>query len=254
MRVRAPGTGPADEGHRSSGVDSRIEPVVAAMAGGEQEQLGWFEYDLGTDTWTWSETLFQIHGFEPGEIVPSTAVFVSHKHPEDRVHTDEVLAAVLATGEPFCCRHRIITSRQQVRTVVTIGQGTLDETGAVTRVTGYFVDITDAALQASRHAIQEAVDNSAAARAQIEQAKGALMVVQGVSADDAFAVLKWHSSHANIKIRDLCQQIVDSIQRPLEPGDTANQRLSRLLTDVVTSSRPAERRLAESPARPRLDR
>ncbi|MEP6980614.1 MAG: PAS and ANTAR domain-containing protein [Nakamurella sp.] len=228
-------------------MDSRIEPVVAAMAGGEQEQLGWFEYDLATDGWTWSATLFQIHGFEPGEIVPSTAVFVSHKHPDDRVHTDEVLAAVLATGEPFCCRHRIITSRQEVRTVVTIGQGTLDDAGQVTKVTGYFVDITDAAMQVSRHAIQEAVASSAAARAQIEQAKGALMVVQGVSSDDAFAVLKWHSSHANIKIKDLAQMIVDSIQQSFAPGETANQRLSRLLSGVVGGSGPPA--IAASPVR-----
>jgi hypothetical protein len=235
-------------------VDSRIEPVIAAMAGGEQEQLGWFDYELATDTWTWSETLFQMHGFEPGEVVPSTAIFVSHKHPDDRAHTDEVLAAVLATGEPFCCRHRIITSHQDVRTVVTIGQGTLDASGEVTRVTGYFVDITDAAVQVSRQAIRDAVEGSAAARAQIEQAKGALMLVQGVSADDAFAVLKWHSSHANVKIRDLCQQIVDSIQQPLEPGDTANQRLSRLLTGVVNGSVRSERHIAATPVRPRLDR
>lgn len=233
-------------------MDSRIEPVVAAMAGGDREQLGWFEYDLDTDTWTWSETLFQIHGFEPGEVVPSTAIFVSHKHPDDRAHTDEVLAAALTTGQPFCCRHRIITSRQEVRTVVTIGQGTLDDKGRVTRVTGYFVDITDAAAQVSRHLIQEAVESSAASRAQIEQAKGALMVVQGVSSDDAFAVLKWHSSHANIKIRDLAQLIVDSIQQPLEPGDTANQRLSRLLSGVVEGSvRPV---LPGAPVRAGLSR
>ncbi len=231
-------------------MDDNIQPVIAAMAGGEREQLGWFDYDLTTDTWTWSATLFRIHGFEPGEIVPSTAVFVSHKHPEDRAHTDDVLAAVLATGQPFCCRHRIITSTRQVRTVVTIGQGTLDATGRVMKVTGYFVDITDAATAVSQRAIQEAVAGSAAARAQIEQAKGALMVVQGVSADDAFAMLKWHSSHANIKLRDLAQLIVDAIQQPYRSGDDANQRLSRLLTEVIDGSVRPERGIAATPLRP----
>lgn len=233
-------------------MDNRIQPVIAAMAGGEREQLGWFDYDLTTDTWTWSATLFQIHGFEPGEIVPTTAVFVSHKHPEDRVHTDEVLAAVLETGQPFCCRHRIITSRREVRTVVTIGQGTLDDAGRVVKVTGYFVDITDAATAVSQQAIREAVAGSAAARAQIEQAKGALMIVQGVSAEDAFAVLRWHSSHANVKLRDLAQLIVDAIQQPYPEGDNANQRLGRLLTGVVDGSVRPERGIAATPLRPAL--
>ncbi len=228
-------------------VDNRIQPVVAAMAGGEREELGWFDYDLTTDRWSWSATLFRIHGFEPGEIVPSTAIFVSHKHPEDRVHTDEVLADVLATGQPFCCRHRIITSRREVRTVVTIGQGVLDDIGQVVRVTGYFVDITDAATAVSQQAIREAVAGSAAARAQVEQAKGALMVVQGVSADDAFAVLRWHSSHANVKLRDLAQLIVDEIGRPYEDGETANRRLGRLLAAVVDGSVRPEPGIAATP-------
>ena len=82
----------------------QLEPVLAAMAGGTAEPLGWFEYDVPSGAWTWSASLFQMHGFEPGEIVPTTAIFVSHKHPQDRQHTDEVLAAVLETGQPFCCR------------------------------------------------------------------------------------------------------------------------------------------------------
>jgi hypothetical protein len=235
-------------------VDSKLRPVIAAMAGGEREELGWFTYDLPTDTWTWSAALFRIHGFEPGEIVPSTAVFVSHKHPEDREHTDEVLAAVLETGQPFCCRHRIITSRRQVRTVVTIGRGELDEDGKVVRVTGYFADITDAATEVSQRAVQDAVAHSAAARAQIEQAKGALMIVQGVSDADAFAVLKWHSSHANVKLRDLAQLVVDAIQQPYSDGDTPNQRLGRLLSGVVDGSVRPERGIAATPLRPVIDR
>lgn len=114
-----------------------------------------------------------------------------------------MLAQALATDEPYCCRHRIIDARQRVRTVVTIGQGTLDEHGAVTDVYGYFVDITDAQRAATEADIDLAVAASAATRADIEQAKGALMLVHGITAVDAFAVLRWHSQQANIKLRSL---------------------------------------------------
>ncbi len=214
-------------------MDNVLEPVVAAMAGGVREQVGWFEYHVLSDSWTWSPGLYEMHGFQPGEIVPTTDIFVAHKHPEDRAHTDEVLATVLATGQPFCCRHRIVTSRQEVRTVVTIGQGSLDDRGRVVEVRGYFVDITDASLQASKQEIQEAVEMSAASRADIEQAKGALMVVQGVSDRDAFEVLRWHASHANIKLREVARTIVHGMQSPLTQSETADQRMSRLLTAVV---------------------
>ena len=210
-----------------------LRPVVEAVAGGTREPVGWFRYQVREDLWTWSAELYQIHGFEPGEIVPTTAVFTSHKHPDDRVHTDEVLASALATGQAFCCRHRIVTARQKVRTVVTIGQGYLDDSGTVSEVHGYFVDITAVATRASQQELQDAVEKSAATRAEIEQAKGALMVVQGVSADDAFRVLAWHSSHANVKIRELAVMITAEISHPLTGTESAAGRISRLLAGLV---------------------
>ena len=210
-----------------------LRPVVEAVAGGTREPVGWFRYEVQEDQWTWSAELYQIHGFEPGEIVPTTAIFTSHKHPDDRVHTDEVLAAALATGQPFCCRHRIVTARQKVRTVVTIGQGNLDGSGAVSEVHGYFVDITESATHATQQELQDAVEKSAATRADIEQAKGALMVVQGVSAEDAFAVLAWHSSHANVKLRDLAVMITKEISHPFTGTESAAGRISRLLGGLV---------------------
>lgn len=217
-------------------MQERLGSVITAMAGGSREPVGWFEYDVPSNVWTWSPDLFRIHGFEPGEIVPTTEVLLAHKHPEDRNHTDQVLDAVLATGQPFCCRHRIITTRQQERTVITIGQGVLDNQRHVVTVHGYFVDITDAARHASTQEIQDAVDKSAGTRADIEQAKGALMIVQGVSADDAFAILRWISSHANIKLRDIAQFITNGMQHPATPTETPNQRLGRLLGGLASDS------------------
>jgi len=71
--------------------------------------------------------------------------------------------------------------------------------------------------------IHDAVKRSAATRAVIEQAKGALMVVQGVSAQDAFAVLRWHSSQANRKLRDIAVFLTEGMCQPLtsqEPDST----------------------------------
>jgi hypothetical protein len=153
-----------------------------------------------------------------------------------------VLAAVLQTGQPFCCRHRIITSQRQVRTVVTIGQGVLDGDGRVSSVHGYFVDITDAGRHATEAEIHDAVQRSAATRAVIEQAKGALMVVQGVSAQDAFAVLRWHSSQANCKLRDIAVFLTEGMSHPLTPQETPNQRISRLLGTFVPELTALRRR------------
>jgi hypothetical protein len=208
--------------------------ATSALAAGIRQPMGWFKYVVATDEWTWSESLYAMHGFEPGEVVPTTEVFLAHKHPEDRAHTGQVLDDVLAGGQPFCCRHRIVDAQDNVRVVVSIGVGDVGGDGQVEVVHGYFVDITDASARARREEITAAVEASAATRATIEQAKGALMLAEGLTADDAFEVLASHSSEANIKLRDVAATITDAISVPYSEGETPNQRIGRLLRSVVT--------------------
>jgi hypothetical protein len=48
-------------------------------------------------------------------------------------------------------------------------------------------------------------------RAAIEQAKGVLMYVYRVSAEQAFRVLQWRSQETNVKLRALARQLLDEI-------------------------------------------
>ena len=59
------------------------------------------------------------------------------------------------------------------------------------------------------------------------------MLVHGISAVDAFAVLRWHSQRANIKLRVLAGLIVEGISRP-GVDETPNQLISRILGGVVS--------------------
>lgn len=54
-------------------------------------------------------------------------------------------------------------------------------------------------------------------RAVIDQAKGILMVIRNVDADEAFTLLVEQSQRENIKVRDLARRIVDSVASP-PPG------------------------------------
>lgn len=114
-----------------------------------------------------------------------------------------------------------------------IGQGVLDESGQVSQVDGYFVDVTVADRAEAAVEVQQAVQASAESRADIEQAKGALMLVQGVTADEAFELLTWHSQHSNITLRTLAKMITDGLSKKNE-GEPAEQRLSRILAGALT--------------------
>jgi hypothetical protein len=50
-------------------------------------------------------------------------------------------------------------------------------------------------------------------RAGIEQAKGMLMLIYGISEGAAFDLLRWLSQEANIKLRPLAEQIAEDFRR-----------------------------------------
>lgn len=61
--------------------------------------------------------------------------------------------------------------------------------------------------QADEERISLAVEAIVEHRALIDQAKGMLMFIYGVDADEAFAMLRWESQHRNVKLRLLAEQI-----------------------------------------------
>jgi len=195
-------------------VDDQALAAVGAMAGGTSPPVGRFRYLVGRDRWWWSDELFAMHGFAPGEVVPTTELLQSHKHPEDRAFAVDALTEALANGHPFCCRHRIIDNRQKTRTIVTIGQGIRDESGGIVELRGFFIDVTRSLQRDLATQTREAVERSAESRAAIEQAKGALMAIYSIDEDEAFAVLTWHSQHANTKLRDVADTVTSSLDDP----------------------------------------
>ncbi len=70
----------------------------SALLGGPPQRVGTFEYRYDTDIWTWSDTVAQMHGYEPGEVQPTTELVLSHKHPDDLAR---VKALLKQSSAPF---------------------------------------------------------------------------------------------------------------------------------------------------------
>ncbi len=85
-----PGTGHppsftrASEQGSDTGTDGYVpQPLDKALLGGRPQLVGTFEYRYDTDTWSWSDTVARLHGYEPGTVEPTTELVLSHKHPDD---------------------------------------------------------------------------------------------------------------------------------------------------------------------------
>ncbi|HEU4514279.1 MAG TPA: PAS and ANTAR domain-containing protein [Nocardioidaceae bacterium] len=194
---------------------------------------GPFRYNVATQQWWWSDDLYRIHGFEPGDVVPTTDLLFRHKHPDDAAVATAIILNAFTSGEPFALWHRIIDARLRTRTVVSVGDGFRDEAGELVEVRGFMVDVTGSKRSQTARDIDEAVRRSAESRGAIEQAKGIIMATLAVDADEAFAMLKKSSQNANIKLRDLASTLLGTFEQMRVSGLDARKAVDEVLGDLT---------------------
>jgi hypothetical protein len=209
--------------------------ALDGLAGGTTEPVARFRYDLVSGRWWWSEGMYALHGFARGEVIPSTELMLAHKHPDDRTRTEHTLHAVMETGEPFCCRHRVLDAGGTVHTVLSLGEGVCDTSGAVTAIQGFYIDVTESTRRETEAVAHEAVQRSAETRATIEQAKGVLIGAYGIDADTAFDLLRWASQQTNTKLRLVASNLVDHFTHRQAAATSAQHRARGLLQAISES-------------------
>jgi hypothetical protein len=173
--------------------------------------IGSFRFWFVGQRWEWSDEVAKMHGYEPGAVVPTTKLLMSHKHPDDRAHVQELLDYALRSEESFSSRHRFVDTAGNVHDAIVLADRMLNESGAVLGTAGYYIDLTDTFDETRQELLDEALPDLFENRAAIEQAKGVLMFVYRVSADQAFRVLQWRSQETNTKLRSLAQQLLAEV-------------------------------------------
>jgi hypothetical protein len=105
--------------------------------------VGFFTYSVLDDRWSWSDGMYLLHGYEAGEVLPSTELLLEHEHPDDGAGMREVLDTAVRTGSLFGCYHRVVDRQRHCHAVLAVGRGIPDEHGFVARVEGFYVDIAE---------------------------------------------------------------------------------------------------------------
>jgi hypothetical protein len=200
----------------------------------EGPRTGRFTYDAPTGKWDWDDEVFRIHGYAPGSLTPSTDVVLQHADEAEKVA--DQLRHSSRTGDPFSTSYPLKGADGIERRVIMVGEaGICDEQGNAV-VEGFYVDVTEALEEESAEAARQAVSASAETRADIEQAKGVLMLAYGLDPDQAFAMLQWWSRNRNVKVRDLAARLVGMV-REGELGDAeVRARVDDLLHDIATQA------------------
>ena len=208
--------------------------IEKALARGARQPVGRYRLDLATGEWAWSDEVYVMHGFEPGDIVPTTPLMLAHKHPDDRARVDGVLRRAAETGQPFSSVHRIVDAAGRTRTLAVTGQGRRDSTtGRVTELFGYFIDVTESHREAAAREATASIQASAERRADIEQAKGVLMVIYGLAEEAAFDLLREASNQTNVAVRDIAYSLVNLFSGPDVTEFPTTEAIDKFLADPI---------------------
>jgi PAS domain S-box-containing protein len=108
--------------------------------------LGTFEVDLRSNRFTWSDEMYRLHGYEPGEVEPTSELILSLVHPDDREAFAADSKRMLESPYHARRRYRIKLDDGEVRHL--IGENQIEEDGAgnPVRMFGTVQDITDDVL------------------------------------------------------------------------------------------------------------
>jgi hypothetical protein len=198
----------------------------------DNASVGGFRFWFVGQHWEWSDEVARMHGYQPGSVEPTTELLLSHKHPDDRDHVQDLLDRALHSKSSFSSRHRFIDTAGNVHDAIVVADRMSDETGKVVGTAGYYIDLTATFVETRQVALDEALPDLFEARAVIEQAKGILMAIYRISADQAFGVLRWRSKETNVKLRALARQLTAEISTLPPPSAETQSAFDHLLLTV----------------------
>ncbi len=172
------------------------------------ERVGGFRFLLDGDRWEWSDEVARMHGYEPGTVLPTTQLVLSHQHTDDKPPVTALIDNLIRRRKPFSCHHRIIDTRARTHVVVVVGDVLVDDTGEVIGAEGFYVDVTNSYESDVERRIGEASKTIAADRAVVERARGLLMYVYNFLAKDSLSALMWRSRETGLGLRVFCELFV----------------------------------------------
>ena len=172
--------------------------------------VGRFRFSPDSDRWWWSDGMFGVHGMDPGAVVPTRPLFLSHVHADDRPRVEAALAAALTSPEPQACDYRLLDLQGAARAAVLAAAGDATSTGERS-VSGFVVDLSDSLSRSIAAAVNVHLDRALQAHAAIDQAKGVVMGAYGVDSDAAFGLLRSASQDQNVRLRTLADRVLQAV-------------------------------------------
>jgi PAS domain S-box-containing protein len=103
----------------------------------------WAWNPLTEQCFYWSEEMYRIYEIDPQQGLPTSEVFWSRIHPEDRENMRELLWKSAIEKTEYVHGHRIVLPDGKVKHIHAMGHPVLDKAGELVEYVGTIVDATD---------------------------------------------------------------------------------------------------------------
>lgn len=183
--------------HAAELAESEERLRLALRAG----HMGSWEWELDTNTISWSEPLERLHGLEPGTFGGTVADFEKVIHPDDLALVRAGIRETKEKQTPLHLEHRIVWPSGETRWIEKRGTVLRDALGRPVRIAGVTLDVTE------RRENEEALKRSLASLQRITKA-----LERNNKELDQFAYVASHDLKAPLRgIANLSQWIEEEI-------------------------------------------
>lgn len=198
-------------------------------------RIGNWDYDLSTQTLTWSDETYRLFGLDPTQAEPTYAEFLGHIHPDDRPALLTAIQQAIAGGTVYELDLRIIHTDTSIRYLAMKGQPFCNVAGQVTRLFGAMLDITERkqaeiAVQTLNQELSKSVVELTAVNRELEAFSYSV-------SHDLRAPLRSINGYSQALLEDCWERLDDTGHRYLQRIRAATERMGELIDDVLILSR-----------------
>lgn len=115
-------------------------------------RIGSWEWDIPANRVRWSDQMYRMLGYTPGEFEATGDAYTEHVHPDDRALVGQKSEEALETKQPIDYEHRMIRRDGTPLIVHLRGRIVTQENGQATRMIGTLQDVTQ---QREQEALRE---------------------------------------------------------------------------------------------------
>lgn len=190
--------------------------------------LGSWDWNLVTGREQWSDEVYRIFGYTPGEITPSYDTFIEAVHPDDRESVRLAVTRALTDGVPYSVEHRIILRDGSERVVHERGEVQYDADRRPVRMFGTVYDVTER---------KQAEQQRTELLAQVERAlelRNQFLSIASHELKTPITLLKGYSQVLAARAEAAGQP---GLQKPVEVILRQADRMTTLVNDLLDISR-----------------